>query len=157
MSHSCQQARPSASVPVSMRAYRPAVFQSPAVTSRTSGPLMAFAQGFDIPCCNVLDYLLYPPFSLPVHVSDCNPRPHRFTHWDPVSVISSSLSSMTDLLELVIPPTSGPAVQRLARPSGIRETRGSIPGLALSFLLPQLGPIVQHYIMGIGASCISGT
>jgi len=41
------------------------------------------------------------------------------------------------MLELVIPPASGLVVQRLARPSGIRETRGSIPGLALSFLLPQ--------------------
>ena len=44
---------------------------------------------------------------------------------------------LEDLLELMIPPTNGPAVQRLARPSGIRETHGSIPGLALSFLLPQ--------------------
>ena len=32
-------------------------------------------------------------------------------------------------------PTNGPVVQRLARPSGMRETRGSIPGLAFSFLL----------------------
>ena len=41
-------------------------------------------------------------------------------------------------------PTSGPVVQRLARPSGIRETRGSIPGLAFSFLLPQnRGPPTQ--------------
>ena len=36
-------------------------------------------------------------------------------------------------------PTNGPVVQRLARPSGIRETRGSIPGLAFSFLLPHGG------------------
>jgi len=35
-----------------------------------------------------------------------------------------------------LPPINGPVVQRLARPSGIRETRGSIPGLAFSFLLP---------------------
>ena len=39
----CQQARLSASVPVSMRAYRPAVFQSPAVTFRTSVSLMVSA------------------------------------------------------------------------------------------------------------------
>ena len=38
-------------------------------------------------------------------------------------------------------PTNGPVVQRLARPSGIRETRGSIPGLAFSFLLP----LAVHY------------
>jgi len=36
-------------------------------------------------------------------------------------------------------PTNGSVVQRLARPSGIRETRGSIPGLAFSFLLPHKG------------------
>jgi len=46
----------------------------------------------------------------------------------------------TNVLELVIPPTNGPVVQRLSRPSGIRETRGSSPGLALSFLLPQNAP-----------------
>ena len=32
----------------------------------------------------------------------------------------------------------------VARPSGIRETRGSIPSLALSFLLPQLGQTAQY-------------
>ena len=35
-------------------------------------------------------------------------------------------------------PTNGPVVQRLARPSGIRETRGSIPGLAFSFSPPTI-------------------
>jgi len=34
-----------------------------------------------------------------------------------------------------------------ARSSGIRETRGSIPGLALSFLLPQIwGAVYRSYI-----------
>jgi len=41
------------------------------------------------------------------------------------------------MLELMVPPTNSPVVQRLARPSGIRGTHGSIPGLALSFFLPQ--------------------
>jgi len=49
----------------------------------------------------------------------------------------SSVLWPTVFVGLVIPPTSVPVVQRLARPSSIRETRGSIPGLALSFLLPQ--------------------
>jgi len=35
-------------------------------------------------------------------------------------------------------PTNAPVVQRLARPAGIKETRGSIPGLALSFRIPHV-------------------
>ena len=52
------------------------------------------------------------------------------------------------MLELVIPPTSGPVVQRLARPSGIRETRGSVRSPVWPYLFSSHKKTMGHACPG---------